>query len=111
MLDSNRQVFWLLAVPSLVLLFLPSAAQAASADERFLEGLRARRLFGLAESFCRERLADEELHAAAYRTLQAAHEKLLNLFDVSESRGATSESFWANTIAFERDECMLELTE
>lgn len=69
MLDSNRQVFWLLAVPSLVLLFLQPAAQSASNDERFLEGLRARRLFGLAESFCHERLADDELAAVDWAVL------------------------------------------
>lgn len=61
MLDSTRQVFWLLAFPSLVLLFVPRPVQSASDDERFLEGLRARRLFALAESFCHERLADDEL--------------------------------------------------
>lgn len=61
MLDSIRQVFWPLVIPSLVLLFVQTPAQSASDDQRFLEGLRARRLYALAESFCHERLADDEL--------------------------------------------------
>ncbi len=35
--------------------------KATSEDERFLDGLRARRLFLLAESYCRQRLADDGL--------------------------------------------------
>jgi len=35
--------------------------KATSEDERFLDGLRARRLFLLAESYCRQRLGDDEL--------------------------------------------------
>jgi hypothetical protein len=42
------------------LLWLP-AAGAESEDARFADGLRQRRLFSLAESFCRDRLADDRL--------------------------------------------------
>lgn len=38
-----------------------SAQPATLGDERFLAGLRARRLFGLAELYCRQRLAEAEL--------------------------------------------------
>ncbi|HVU89209.1 MAG TPA: hypothetical protein VHD36_17925 [Pirellulales bacterium] len=36
-------------------------ARADSSDERFLDGLRQRQLFSLAEKFCRDRLARDEL--------------------------------------------------
>ena len=38
-----------------------AAFDAADDDTRFLEGLRERRLFRLAETFCRQRLADQHL--------------------------------------------------
>jgi hypothetical protein len=38
-----------------------TAAAAESEDQRFLEGLRQRRLFSLAERFCQQRLADNAL--------------------------------------------------
>ena len=42
-----------------------SGATAHAADERFLEGLRQRQLFALAEKFCRDRLDRAELSDAA----------------------------------------------
>jgi len=41
-----------------------SVAWASPEDEAFLDGLRDRRLFSLAEAYCRERLAEPDLSAA-----------------------------------------------
>lgn len=40
---------------------IPAAAQWESVDQRFVSGLRERRLYDLAESFCRQRLAAESI--------------------------------------------------
>lgn len=45
----------------LSLMYLAGVARADDADERFLDGLRQRQLFRLAESFCRQELAAEGL--------------------------------------------------
>ncbi len=45
----------------LVASLLPICAIAQSADQRFANGLRQRRLYDLAETFCRQRLADPEI--------------------------------------------------
>ena len=50
---------WFLAL--YVLVHLPTSIAAESTDQLFLEGLRDRRLFSLAESFCQQRLADSTL--------------------------------------------------
>jgi len=60
-LDPIRKVCWFLAFFFFVALLVVRPAESASEDERFLTGLRARRLFHLAESYCQERLADDEL--------------------------------------------------
>lgn len=46
----------------------PMLIAAASPDEEFLQGLRTRRLFELAEKYCREKLTDQQL-AASDRSL------------------------------------------
>ena len=46
---------------TLVLCEILASAQEASHDERFLEGLRQRRLFGLAEAYCQRRLRESDL--------------------------------------------------
>ena len=57
----NKFLAWSLVCLALsVLLWLP-AARAESEDARFADGLRQRRLFPLAEAFCRDRLADAQL--------------------------------------------------
>jgi hypothetical protein len=50
-------------VVSFLLLLTPTLS-ANSEDERFVEGLRARRLFRLAEDYCQETLADTKLEPA-----------------------------------------------
>ena len=43
---------------------MAGGAAADPTDERFLDGLRTRRLFSLAETYCRDRLAQAEQEAA-----------------------------------------------
>ncbi len=52
---------WWLACLTLTVLLAWPAAGAESEDARFADGLRQRRLFPLAEAFCRDRLADAQL--------------------------------------------------
>ncbi len=54
-----KRILWMLAATSVVIL----SAQVRAEDQPFLEGLRERRLFRLAESLCRERLALSTLPA------------------------------------------------
>ena len=60
--QARRSVIFVAFFCALVQCF-GGAASADSSDERFLDGLHRRRLFRLAESFCRDRLADERLSA------------------------------------------------
>ena len=46
------------------LVVLAGAAAADPTDERFLDGLRTSRLFSLAETYCRDRLAQTDLGPA-----------------------------------------------
>jgi tetratricopeptide (TPR) repeat protein len=58
----RRRHFLVLASAWLFLLAIGAVcASAASYDERYLEGLRQRRLYELAEAYCDERLADPSL--------------------------------------------------
>ena len=52
---------WRAVVASLCLSLVTLCVAAEDSDQRFLAGLRQRRLFALAESYCRRRLADQEL--------------------------------------------------
>ncbi|MBP87229.1 MAG: hypothetical protein CMJ64_10995 [Planctomycetaceae bacterium] len=52
----SRSLGWLF-----VILLLATPTTAADEDEALLQGLRARRLFSLAETHCRNRLADQDL--------------------------------------------------
>ncbi len=52
---------WRCALCLLMLLLLPGVLQASTPDERFLNGLLDRRLFGLAQRYCREELARDDL--------------------------------------------------
>lgn len=53
----------------LVVTLLPSLLCAATDDERFLEGLRERRLFRVAEAYCLEKLADPKVDETARAVL------------------------------------------
>jgi tetratricopeptide (TPR) repeat protein len=53
----------------LVLVALAGALRGESVDERFLSGLRERQLFGLAEAYCVEKLADSSLSEAERASL------------------------------------------
>ncbi len=44
-----------------VLMMLPAAWAASNDDEQFIEGLRKRRLFSLAEKYCTDRLSSQQL--------------------------------------------------
>jgi hypothetical protein len=50
-----------LTFATLLVVLIANALFAQSTDERFLEGLRERQLFELAESFCRQQLAKQSL--------------------------------------------------
>ena len=47
--------------PVALLAAAAGAVRAEPSDEAFIEGLRARRLFSLAETYCRDRLAEADL--------------------------------------------------
>ena len=90
-----------------ILLLVPSFAAAFdSVDRRYVDGLRERRLFSLAETFCRERLAVEGLSDAARSGLVIEFSRCLAahaMHSPSESR----EALWSDAIGvpaeFERD--------
>lgn len=54
-------VRWGSALFAMLAIIIHTPARADSYDERFLDGLRQRQLFALAEKYCRERLASDEM--------------------------------------------------
>ena len=69
---NNQQLRRWFTIAVLLCLALPAlSATAASSDARFLEGLRQRRLFALAESYCIERLNNSKVDDRALTVSEA----------------------------------------
>ncbi len=64
-----KRLIWILVVFSSWLFAATSFCRAKSDDERLLDGLRRRRLFDLASSYCKDRLQSDSLSNIARMSL------------------------------------------
>lgn len=69
--------FALLQLAICLVVLVPAVARAQSDDERYLAGLRQRRLFGLAETYCERELARAELPLKRQLVLTIEHSQTL----------------------------------